>query len=107
MIQAGGEILLPAIHKLINSIWNKEELPDQQKESIIYHLKKKREREKDDKTDCNNYHGISLLSTSYKILSNILLSRLSLYIDGIIGDHQLSLDVTDQLPIRLFAFVRY
>jgi hypothetical protein len=24
-----------AIHKLINSIWNKEELPDQQKESII------------------------------------------------------------------------
>jgi hypothetical protein len=40
------------------------------------------------KTDCNNYHGISLLSTSYKILSNILLSRLSPYIDEIIGDHQ-------------------
>jgi hypothetical protein len=28
-IQAGGEILLTAIHKLINSVWNKEELPDQ------------------------------------------------------------------------------
>jgi hypothetical protein len=27
--QAGGEILLSAIHKLINSIWNMEELPDQ------------------------------------------------------------------------------
>jgi hypothetical protein len=24
-----------AIHKLINSVWNKEELPDQWKESII------------------------------------------------------------------------
>jgi hypothetical protein len=24
----GGEILLSAIHKLINSVWNKEELPD-------------------------------------------------------------------------------
>jgi hypothetical protein len=36
----------------------------------------------------NNYHGIALLSTSYKILSNILLSRLSPYIDEIIGDHQ-------------------
>jgi hypothetical protein len=32
--------------------------------------------------------GISLLSTSYKILSNILLSKLSPYVDEIIGDHQ-------------------
>jgi hypothetical protein len=32
LIQAGGEILLPAIHKLINSVWNNEELPDQWKE---------------------------------------------------------------------------
>jgi hypothetical protein len=28
LIQAGGEILLSAIHKLINSVWNKEELPE-------------------------------------------------------------------------------
>jgi hypothetical protein len=28
LIQAGGEILLSAIHKLVNSVWNKEELPD-------------------------------------------------------------------------------
>jgi hypothetical protein len=43
---------------------------------------------KSDKTDCNNYRGISLLSTSYKILSTILLSRLVPYMDEIIGDHQ-------------------
>jgi hypothetical protein len=35
LIQAGGEMLLSAIHKLINSVWNKEELPDQWKESIF------------------------------------------------------------------------
>jgi hypothetical protein len=29
LIQTGGEILLSEIHKLINSVWNKEELPDQ------------------------------------------------------------------------------
>jgi hypothetical protein len=29
LIQAGGEILLFAIHKLTNSVWNKEESPDQ------------------------------------------------------------------------------
>jgi hypothetical protein len=43
---------------------------------------------KGDKTDCNNYRGISLLSTPYKILYNILPSRSVPYIDEIIGDHQ-------------------
>jgi hypothetical protein len=71
MIQAGGEILWPEIHKLINCIWSEEEILDQWKESIIIQLPKK-----GDKTDCSNYRGISLLSTSYKILSSILLSRL-------------------------------
>jgi hypothetical protein len=33
-----------------------------------------------DKTDSDNYHGISLLSTTNKILLNILLSRLHPYI---------------------------
>jgi sorting nexin-29 len=41
-----------------------------------------------DKIDCSNYRGISLLSTSYKNLSNILLARLTPYTDEIIGDHQ-------------------
>jgi hypothetical protein len=43
---------------------------------------------KNDKADCNNYRGISLLSPSYKILSNILLARLIPYVNEIIGDHQ-------------------
>jgi hypothetical protein len=44
--------------------------------------------EKGGKTDCSNYHGMSLLPTSYKILSSILPSRLSPYVDEIIGVHQ-------------------
>jgi hypothetical protein len=67
---------VPVIHKLITSIWNKEELPDQWKECIIVPIHKT-----GDKTDCNNYRGISLLS-------NVLLSRLSRYVDEIIGEHQ-------------------
>jgi hypothetical protein len=35
LIQAEGEMLLSASHKLIDSVWNKEELPDQLKGSII------------------------------------------------------------------------
>jgi hypothetical protein len=33
-IQAGGNILRSDIHNLTNSIWNKKEFPEQQKESI-------------------------------------------------------------------------
>jgi hypothetical protein len=58
-------------------------LPDQWKESFIVPIHKK-----GDKADCNNYRGISLLSTSYKILSYIILSRLVPYKDEIIGDRQ-------------------
>jgi len=35
MIKAGGETLHSEIHMLIHSIWNKEELPQQWKESSI------------------------------------------------------------------------
>jgi hypothetical protein len=83
LIQAADEIVLSAIHKPITSVCHKEELHEQWKETIIAAV-----HEKADKTDCNNYRGISLLSTSYKILSNILLSWLSRYIDEIIGNHQ-------------------
>jgi hypothetical protein len=72
LYQAGDEILVSVIHKLITSIWNKEQLPDQWNESIIVPVHKT-----GDKTGCNNYPGISLLSTSYEILKNILLDRLS------------------------------
>jgi hypothetical protein len=41
LIQAGGEILWSEIHKVINSIWNKKELPYQWKESIIVPVHKK------------------------------------------------------------------
>jgi hypothetical protein len=38
-----------------------------------------------DRNECNNYRDISLLSTSYDILSKTLLSRLSPYVNRIIG----------------------
>jgi hypothetical protein len=35
LIKAGGKTLLSEIHNFINSIWKREDLPDQWKESII------------------------------------------------------------------------
>jgi hypothetical protein len=83
LIKAGGRIIRSEIRKRIISIWNKEELPEEWKESVIVSIYKK-----GDETDCSNYRGISLLSTAYRILSNILLSRLTPCAEEIIGDHQ-------------------
>jgi hypothetical protein len=83
IIQAGWGTLLSEIHRLIKLIRNKEELPHMWKWSIVVPIHKR-----GDKTDCSNYRGISFLSTSHKILSNILLARLSPYADEIMGDNQ-------------------
>jgi hypothetical protein len=42
LIQAGSAILLSAIQKLVNSVWNKEELPDQWKEYLLFYQFTKR-----------------------------------------------------------------
>jgi hypothetical protein len=47
------------IHKLINYFGNKKELPEQGKKLSILPIYKK-----GDKTDCSNYTGILLLSTT-------------------------------------------
>jgi hypothetical protein len=60
-----------------------EKLTEQCQESIIIPV-----HEKGNETDCNNHRGISLLSTTYKILSNILLSRLTPYVEEMIRYHQ-------------------
>jgi hypothetical protein len=48
------------IHKFITYIWNKEELPEEWKESIIVPIYKK-----DDSTDCSNYRGIPLIGLDW------------------------------------------
>jgi len=83
LIQAGGITIRYDIRKLIMSIHNKDELPDEGKESITVHI-----CQKGDKRDCSKFRGVSHLPTTYKILSNILLSRLTSYGDEILGDHQ-------------------
>jgi len=67
LIKSGGGTIHYVIHKLINSIWNKAELPEQWKELIIVPMYKK-----GCKTDCSNYRGVSILSSRNKILSHFL-----------------------------------
>ena len=83
LIKTGGRTIRFEFHKLIISIWNKVELPEEWKESIIVPIYKK-----GNKKDCRNYKCISLLPTTYKTLSNILLSRLTTYAEEIFEELQ-------------------
>ena len=89
------------IHKLIASIWKKEKLREEWKESITVPINKK-----GDKTDCNNYRGISLLPTTYNILSNILLSRLIPHAKKFIWIINVAFDATGRLLIMYSAFAK-
>ena len=89
------------IHKLIASIWKKEKLREEWKESIIVPIHKK-----GDKTDCNNYRGISLLPATYSILSNILLSRLIPHAKEIIGIIKVAFEPTGRLLIIYSTFAK-
>jgi hypothetical protein len=64
-IQTEGETLQSEVHKLINSIWSKEEFPDQWKGSIIVPI-----YDKGDKTDLvinEGYHCYQLNTKFYPI----------------------------------------
>jgi hypothetical protein len=82
LIQVGGETLLPVIHKLI-VFGIRENYLISGNNLLLYQF-----------TKSVNYCGISLLSNSYKIVSNILLSRLSPYIDEFLGIISEGINVT-------------
>jgi len=87
---------------LLYFIWNKEQLPEEWKDSIIVPIYKKGEER-----DCSNYRDISILPTTYKILSKILLSRLTSYAEGNIGDHQCGFIRNRSILIVYSTFVKY
>jgi hypothetical protein len=82
LIQEESEITLCVINQLINSVWNKEGLPDQWK------------------------WDITAINFIQKLIVYSLL-RLRPYIDEIIEDHPCGFCITDQLLITFYAFVRY
>jgi hypothetical protein len=61
-IKAGGRNTHNDIHKLTDSIWNKEELTEEWKVSIIVPIYMK-----GDKIDCSNYSGISFCKLCTKL----------------------------------------
>ena len=102
LMKAGGRTICCEIHKLINSIRNKWELPEEWKELSLY-LSIRRAL----KQTVYNYSGISYMPTMYKILSNILLSRITPYAEETTGIISVDFDARSQLLIIYFVFVKY
>jgi hypothetical protein len=90
------------IRSEIISIQNKEELLEWWKELTIVPAYKKGAR-----TDCSNCKCISLLSSTYNILSSILLSMLTPYAEENTGDHPVNSDTTSQQLIIYSAWIKY
>ena len=78
-------IVLERFHAIHVKVWSGREVPQQWKDATIKVLYKK-----SDRSNCNNYRGISLLSHAGKVLLKIVANRLSDYCEahGILPDEQ-------------------
>ena len=68
----GGPITLTKLTKLYQSMWSKEQLPQEFRDATVVHIYKR----KGNRQACDNHRGISLLSIAGKILARVLLNRL-------------------------------
>jgi hypothetical protein len=68
LIKAEGRTVRSETHILINFIWNKGELPEQRKESIIVPIYMK-----GDKRDCSNIKAYNFFPATYTVLPGVLL----------------------------------
>ena len=71
ILKLGGDELAKLLHLLISLIWNTEQIPEDLRDAIIVALFKK-----DDRSECGNYRGLSLLTSAGKVLGRILPNRL-------------------------------
>jgi len=84
LLKISTQQLVTKIHGLLKEIWNTNRIPEHWKTAVICPIYKK-----GDPMDTNNYRGIALLDSCYKILSMALLRRLEVYSKDLIGDYQI------------------
>jgi hypothetical protein len=78
-IKCGKPTLLEPLHELLCLCWEEGAVPQDMRDATIVTLYKN----KGDRSDCNNYSGISLLSIVGKVYARIILNRLQLLADRV------------------------
>jgi hypothetical protein len=83
LLNKGGKTLWRRIHHLIKLILVQHKMPEEWSMGSIQPIYKK-----GDKLKCSNYRAITLLNITYKVLSGILYSRITVYAEEILGEYQ-------------------
>ena len=85
IFKGGGPVLVERLTEFLRLCWNDGNLPQDLKDARIVHLYKG----KGDRSSCDNYRGISLLSIAGKILAKVILNRLNEHLlDEIVPESQ-------------------
>lgn len=83
LLKHAGSEVAKVLHRIVLSVWSSEVLPIEWMEGALIPLHKK-----GDKLLCENYRGITLLNTAYKVLAWILYRKLTPYADSVVGEYQ-------------------
>ncbi|KAG0721870.1 Ankyrin repeat and SOCS box protein 3 [Chionoecetes opilio] len=72
LLKTGGEAMIRGLHAVLTAVWQSGTIPPDWKRGLVVPIWKG----KGDRQDCNNYHGITLLSVPGKVLAHLLLTRI-------------------------------
>ena len=84
VIKCGKPALLEPLHELLCLCWREGKVPQDMRNAKIITLYKN----KGDRSDCNNYRGISLLSIVGKVFARVVLVRLQVLAERIYPESQ-------------------
>ena len=76
MFKAEGDIVVRTVIETFEGIWEEEEIPSDWKTGLIVKLP-----QKGDIGMCNNWRGITLLFVTSRVVSRVMLDRISAAID--------------------------
>ena len=83
ILKAGGTVIAEWLLRVIRLVWRTGKCPVDWKRAAIVALFKK-----GDKTVCDNYRGISLLSVPGKVYTTLLYNKMKSAIDKALSEHQ-------------------
>lgn len=99
VIKRCKSVLLKPLHDLLCLCWEEGEVPQDMRDSTIITLYKN----KGDRSDCNNYRGISLLSIVGKVFARVLLSRLQVLASRVYPESQCGFRANRSTTDMIFA----